>query len=64
MHASFILQDYATACPNLRVLYLFENSIEDLDGLEACPLLTHLYLQNNKLSSMSGVFPLKNLTKL
>ena len=37
-----------SACPRLEKLYLFDNSLESLEGLNL-PLLTHLYVQNNQL---------------
>lgn len=58
------VQDYLAHCPNVRVLYLFENRLTGLEGLEACPLVTHLYLQNNSLTDTDGMAALTHLTKL
>lgn len=46
------------------MLYLFENKLEEVSGLDRCPLITHLYLQNNALTSTAGLYSLQNLTKL
>jgi len=49
-------------CPNLQVVYLYENMITSTEGLEDAPNLTHLYLQHNKVRSVTNL-P-STLTKL
>lgn len=55
------------ACPRLEVLYLFDNSLESLEGLNL-PLLTHLYVQNNQLREgpelAIALSTMRNLQKL
>ncbi|EGF81830.1 hypothetical protein BATDEDRAFT_23483 [Batrachochytrium dendrobatidis JAM81] len=40
---------------NLTVLFLYDNKIQVIQGLENCHNLTRLYLQNNNISSISGL---------
>ena len=49
---------------SLRVLYLYDNALEGLEGLGSARGLTHLYLQNNGLESLAGVGALPGLQKL
>lgn len=52
-------------CKNLRVLYLYNNQIANLKGLEFGQNITHLYLQNNNITSIGIHFKsLKSLQKL
>lgn len=52
-------------CPNLKVLYLYDNEIEDVETLEQdVPQLSHLYLQNNRVREMRGLAGLQQLEKL
>ena len=39
-------------CPNLRVLYLYENKLTSLRGVSALRKLTHLYAQQNELADL------------
>jgi hypothetical protein len=48
----------------LKVLYLYDNDIEEAFGVEVAVQLTHLYLQNNALTRTIGMMTLRNLTKL
>jgi Leucine-rich repeat (LRR) protein len=55
----------AGAYPLLKVLYLFDNEIEQLEGLGSLSQLTHLYAQNNLIASIGGdVGQLGRLRKL
>ncbi|KAK9809920.1 hypothetical protein WJX72_001748 [[Myrmecia] bisecta] len=49
---------------SLRVLYLYDNQLTCLQGLDGLCQLTHLYLQNNRLSSLGGLGHLPALQKL
>nr|CCA20389.1 conserved hypothetical protein [Albugo laibachii Nc14] len=51
-------------CPNLKVLYLYDNAIEKLENVDAAPHLTHLYLQNNRISEIENLDGLIGLEKL
>ncbi|DBA04762.1 TPA: hypothetical protein N0F65_004399 [Lagenidium giganteum] len=51
-------------CPNLKVLYLYDNAITKVEGLDCVPLLTHLHLQNNQIEVMEGMEQLVHLEKL
>ena len=57
-------QEHLEAVPNLKVLYLYDNLIEDISGVEGAAGLTHLYLQTNTISRIVGLSPLHCLTKL
>jgi Leucine-rich repeat (LRR) protein len=46
------------------VLYLYDNRIERIEGLESCSHLTHLYLQNNEISVIPDLSHLRELSKL
>ncbi|CEG46234.1 Protein phosphatase 1, regulatory subunit, and related proteins [Plasmopara halstedii] len=51
-------------CPNLKVLYLYDNTIETIENLDVVPQLTHLYLQNNKVQKIENLESLALLEKL
>ena len=52
-------------CKRIQVLYLYDNRIERLAGLEVLSRsLTQLYLQNNAITKMEGLHCLPKLTKL
>ncbi|TYZ64330.1 hypothetical protein PybrP1_012299 [[Pythium] brassicae (nom. inval.)] len=51
-------------CPNLRVLYLYDNDICAIEGLESTPLLTHVHLQNNRIRKLERLECLPLLEKL
>jgi hypothetical protein len=52
-------------CPNLQVLYLYDNEVEAIETLEQdVPQLSHLYLQNNRVREMRGLAGLQQLEKL
>lgn len=52
-------------CPNLKVLYLYNNEIEEIGPIDAdVPQLSHLYLQNNRIGAMQGLAGLHQLEKL
>mmetsp|Transcript_19346 Transcript_19346/g.31683 ORF Transcript_19346/g.31683 Transcript_19346/m.31683 type:complete len:350 (+) Transcript_19346:84-1133(+) len=51
-------------CTSLKVLYLYENSIATIEGLEGCVKLTHLFLQNNRIGRLEGLSHCDALTKL
>ncbi|KAG7401755.1 hypothetical protein PHYBOEH_011044 [Phytophthora boehmeriae] len=51
-------------CPNLKVLYLYDNEVEMIENLDAVPQLTQLHLQGNCLRRMENLDPLKLLEKL
>lgn len=58
------LQDDISLCRNLRVLYLYDNQISQIQNLGFASHLTHLYLQNNCISCIENLSSLKNLEKL
>ncbi|RLN58407.1 hypothetical protein BBJ29_005576 [Phytophthora kernoviae] len=51
-------------CPNLKVLYLYDNEIETIENLDVVPQLTQLHLQGNCLHRMENLKPLKLLEKI
>ncbi|NXP74746.1 PPR42 phosphatase, partial [Ramphastos sulfuratus] len=51
-------------CKNLRVLYLYDNQIRQIQNLDFALNVTHLYLQNNCIAAMENLSSLKNLEKL
>ncbi|POI28557.1 hypothetical protein CIB84_007693, partial [Bambusicola thoracicus] len=51
-------------CRNLRVLYLYDNQISQIQNLGFASHLTHLYLQNNCISCIENLSSLKKLEKL
>lgn len=51
-------------CPNLKVLYLYDNEIEVIENLDVVPQLTHLHLQGNCLQRIENLEPLRLLEKL
>ena len=59
-----LFQENLEQCPNLRVLYLYDNFINTIENIGFATKLTHLYLGNNNISKMEGMETLKNLTKL
>lgn len=51
--------------PNLKVLYIFDNLIETLEGIGSLSQLTHLYAQNNRITTLGqDLGSLKSLRKL
>lgn len=61
-----LLDDIAavTLCPNLRVLYAYENKLTTLRGLGAMQRLSHLYAQENQLTSLDDFEAPPNLEQL
>ncbi|CCI43364.1 unnamed protein product [Albugo candida] len=51
-------------CPNLRVLYLYDNEIEKMENIDTASHLTHLYLQNNRINQIENLDKLIYLDKL
>ncbi|KAL4154741.1 hypothetical protein PRNP1_006857 [Phytophthora ramorum] len=51
-------------CPNLKVLYLYDNEVETIENLEAVPQLTQLHLQGNWLRRIENLELLRGLEKL
>ncbi|KAL3674835.1 hypothetical protein V7S43_000762 [Phytophthora oleae] len=51
-------------CPNLKVLYLYDNEVETIENLDAVPQLTHLHLQGNCLQRIENLEALRLLEKL
>ncbi|GMF17418.1 unnamed protein product [Phytophthora lilii] len=51
-------------CPNLKVLYLYDNEVEAMENLEVVPQLTHLHLQGNCLRRIENLETLGMLEKL
>lgn len=47
-----------------QVLYLYDNHVESLKGLEMLRHLEQLYVDNNLLTTIEGVLPCRRLTKL
>jgi len=58
------LEVVATVCPGVRVLYLYDNRIIDMQGLQKTKHLTHLHLQNNRIREISGLGSCSTLEKL
>ncbi|XP_053813910.1 protein phosphatase 1 regulatory subunit 42 isoform X1 [Vidua macroura] len=59
-----LFQGDLTFCKNLRVLYLYDNQINQIQNLDFASNITHLYLQNNRISSIENLSLLKKLEKL
>ncbi|ETL80843.1 hypothetical protein F442_19332 [Phytophthora nicotianae P10297] len=51
-------------CPNLKVLYLYDNEIETIENLDVVPHLAHLHLQGNCLRRIENLESLRLLEKL
>lgn len=51
-------------CPNLRVLYLYDNKISKIEGLSQNKNLIHLHLHHNLIEKIEGLDALVNLQKL
>ncbi|KAJ0403518.1 hypothetical protein P43SY_010061 [Pythium insidiosum] len=51
-------------CPNLKVLYMYDNEIEAIEGLDRVCQMTHLHLQNNLIAKMEQLDSLTLLEKL
>jgi Leucine-rich repeat (LRR) protein len=49
---------------NLRKLYLMDNNIIKIQGLESCTLLEELSLEKNKIKVIENIGHLKYLKKL
>ncbi|GAV01330.1 hypothetical protein RvY_12060 [Ramazzottius varieornatus] len=58
------MQGDMCGCPQLNVLYLYDNKLERMGTLDFCSNLTHLYLQNNRLKQIEGLELLPRLQKL
>eukprot|EP00904_Undaria_pinnatifida_P005138 jgi/Undpi1/1754/HiC_scaffold_11.g05143.m1 len=56
--------EVCNACPSLKVLYLYDNHVESLKGLEMLLHLEQLHVDNNLLTTVEGALPLRRLTKL
>lgn len=69
-HAHAHAQENLTAVPKLKVLYLYDNEIGEMEGMEpeavaeGASRITHLYLQNNIIERMDGLMRLQRLEKL
>jgi Leucine-rich repeat (LRR) protein len=48
-------------CGHLRVLFLYDNLLERMTGLETLRNLTELYLQNNAIQQIEGLEALSKL---
>ena len=44
-----------SVCKSLKNLYLYNNSIRVIEGIDKFKNLTHLYLENNKISQIEGL---------
>ena len=51
-------------CPNLKVLYLYDNQLVRLENLESATHLTHLHVQNNRIQRIEHLAALGHLEKL
>lgn len=51
-------------CPNLKVLYLYDNEIEKIANLDIAPALAHLHLQNNQIQKIDNLDGLPQLEKV
>lgn len=51
-------------CPNLTVIYLYDNQLSSIPVLDGNKFLTHLYLQNNAIRKIGNISTLKQLNKL
>ncbi|CAM9284184.1 unnamed protein product [Hapterophycus canaliculatus] len=52
------------ACPSLKVLYLYDNYVESLKGLERLQQLEQLHADNNLLTTIKGALSCRRLKKL
>ena len=50
-------------CTNLKVLYLYDNCIEEIENLEFASIVQYLLLQNNRIRALP-MLPMPSLTKL
>ena len=55
---------WLTLCSSVQVIYLHNNSIRRLEGLEWASHVTHLYLSHNRLERMAGLSHMHKLDKL
>jgi len=51
-------------CPNLRILFLYNNQIARIENLSFATSLIHLYLENNQITEIEQLNGLRHLTKL
>jgi len=51
-------------CVNLKVLYLYDNRIEEIKNVEFAKILSYLYLQNNMITSLPSELEMPSLKKL
>ncbi|KAL1510446.1 hypothetical protein AB1Y20_006753 [Prymnesium parvum] len=51
-------------CPRLRVLYLYDNNLTSLNGIENLKELTHLFAQNNEISDLGSFVAPASLVQL
>lgn len=51
-------------CPNLKVLYLYDNEIQKIENLDIVPQLSHLHLQNNQIQRIENLDALPQLEKV
>nr|VZI15544.1 unnamed protein product [Spirometra erinaceieuropaei] len=56
--------DVLKLCPELQVLYLYDNKMNHIPIFPNNTNLTHIYLQNNEIRRISHLQDLKNLQKL
>ncbi|KAG9401668.1 hypothetical protein AC1031_009522 [Aphanomyces cochlioides] len=56
--------DLVAKCPNVRVLYLYDNKITNAQPLASLRLVTHVHLQRNRLTKMEHLDSLAHLEKL
>lgn len=63
-HVYLKLQDSLHLFSNLTALYLYENNITEIEGLQRAESLELLYLQKNKLDRINGLLKCKKLRKL
>lgn len=61
---SFTPQQADLGGPHLKVIYLHNNRIKEIQNLNKLSQLTHLYLQWNNIEKIDNINELKNLRKL
>ena len=57
-------RSWLALCSNVQVIYLHNNCIRRLEGLEWASHVTHLYLSHNRLERMAGLSHMHKLDKL
>jgi Leucine-rich repeat (LRR) protein len=58
------LPEFLKACPNLKLLNVSSNQLNDLSGIDQVPQISELFASNNLISSLSDLDGLRKLKVL